>query len=281
MSDIFITNIQRFSLHDGPGIRTSVFLKGCSLRCPWCSNPENMETKKQDYIKNGIRGVYGYYISSGELYETIAKDKVYYANGDLKDWNISDSSRLDTLPGGVTFSGGECLLQMKELEPLLIRLGDSSIHTCIETSLFAQRSDLDIAIKYINLIICDIKILDDGLALRVEHGNLRVFLSNFTILMESYKPVILRIPVIGGYTDTRENVKKVCEFVHGIQGNILKIELIKEHNLGLSKYQSINAADPTFIIPKYKGVSDETMNYYQEAICDAIYNEIPVEICKV
>ena len=75
---ILITNIQRFSLHDGPGIRTTVFCKGCSLRCPWCANPENLEPRSEDYVKDGVPGTYGRYISCEELLQEVMKDEMFY-----------------------------------------------------------------------------------------------------------------------------------------------------------------------------------------------------------
>lgn len=102
---MLITNIQRFSLHDGPGIRTTIFLKGCSLRCPWCSNPENIKPYPEKYYKDGIEGIYGKNYTCDEVYNEIIKDRAFY------DEN-----------GGVTFSGGEALLYVNELLPLLEKL---------------------------------------------------------------------------------------------------------------------------------------------------------------
>ena len=134
---ILITNIQRFSLHDGPGIRTTVFTKGCTLHCPWCSNPENLTPAIQNYVKKDKdghveeTGTYGKWYSPEKLYDEIVKDKIFY--GDIE----TDSSLdFEALPGGVTFSGGECLAQIKELEPVLKRLNEEHIHTAVESCLF-------------------------------------------------------------------------------------------------------------------------------------------------
>lgn len=272
MSNILLTNIQRFSLHDGPGIRTTVFLKGCSLRCPWCSNPENLESKTQKYIKNGIEGLYGKDYTWDELYHEILKDKVFY-DGDC------GSKDLNKMPGGVTFSGGECLLQMDELEPLLERLNKEGIHTAVETCLFALASQLFIAIKYIDLFYVDIKILDEEKCKEVLSGTLSVYHTNLQTLLNSGKPIVFRIPVIGGYTDGDDNRKRVVEMLRNVKGNVLKIELIKEHNLGTSKYQSLIDGKNDIKIPKYTGVSDELMEQYKKEI-EVVVN-IPVEVCKI
>ena len=156
---ILITNIQRFSLHDGPGIRTSVFLKGCNIHCPWCSNPENLSCQIQAYLKNGQKGIFGKYLTIKELYTEIMKDKVFYL-GNLSRFNIMRSNDIELLPGGVTFSGGECLIQIQSLEPLLRQLNTEHIHITIETSLFIPERNLNIAIKYIDFFYIDIKIMD-------------------------------------------------------------------------------------------------------------------------
>lgn len=280
MTSILVSNIQRFSLHDGPGIRATVFLKGCSIRCPWCCNPENLESRQQEYIKDGVKGTYGYEISTDDLYKEVMKDKPFY-EGELEEWNIRAADLIDKLPGGVTFSGGECLLQMKVLEPLLIRLNDEKIHTCIETSLYAPTTYLLIALQHIDLIIADVKILTEEKVKSVEKGELSLYKKNLGLLLGSGKPVVLRIPVIGGYTDTEENQQLMCELLPIILpgSNVLKIQMIKEHNLGITKYESLHAADPDFPVAEYKGVSDEVMNSYKEKIEKVV--SIPVEICKI
>lgn len=267
-----LTNIQRFSLHDGPGIRTTVFMKGCSLRCPWCSNPENLSPHQQQYIKNGIEGIYGKEYTTDELYAEVVKDIAFYDG----DWSSND---LNKMPGGVTFSGGECLLQMDKLVPLLERLNKEKIHTAVETCLFAPASKLSIALNHIDLFYADIKILDETKCKEVLKGKLSLYRANLQTLLNSNKPVVFRIPVIGGYTDDEDNRKKVVELIKEAHGNVLKIELIKEHSLGVSKYQSLVDGGNAILLPQYQGVSDELMEQYKKEI-EAVVN-IPVEVCKI
>lgn len=280
MNDIVLTNIQRFSLNDGPGIRTTVFLKGCSLRCPWCSNPENLSSDIQAYIKDGKKGTYGVYYTPERLYDEVIKDKAFYV-GDVESYNIADSSQIEGLPGGVTFSGGECLLQMNQMEPLLKRLNDESIHTAAETCLFVPSSDLEIAIKYIDFFYVDIKILDEKRCRELLCGKLDLFLENLFRLMDSKRPVVLRLPVISGFTDDENNRNRVADLIRNLLncGNVLKIELIKEHNLGLHKYKSLIEGNNDIVLPIYKGVSDKLMKQYQKEIMGI--TSIPVEICKI
>lgn len=269
---ILLTNIQRFSLHDGPGIRTTVFLKGCSLRCPWCANPENLNPYTEQYIKNGIEGTYGKEYTTDELYAEVVKDLAFYDGV----WSSND---LNKMPGGVTFSGGECLLQMDKLESLLERLNEEKIHTAVETCLFAPASQLSIALNHIDLFYVDIKILDETKCKDVLKGILSVYQKNLQTLLNSNKPVVFRVPVIGGYTDGEYNRKKVVELIKEAHGNVLKIELIKEHSLGVSKYQSLVDGGNAIHLPQYRGVSDELMNLYKKEIESAVI--IPVEVCKI
>ena len=286
--NILLTNIQRFSLHDGPGIRTTVFLKGCSIHCPWCSNPENLLHREQRYVKmdhNGKveeEGTYGKWYSPDELYSEVIKDKSFYGY-----CNANSATYLDSLPGGVTFSGGECMLQMKELDPMLQRLNDEQIHTIVETSLFCSSVQLSIAIKHIDLFYVDIKVLNDDLCSSSLGGRIELYKNNLVTLLNSGKPVVFRLPVIGGYTDSEENRKDVVELIESkakSYSNLLKIEILKEHNLGTNKYQSLIDGGNEIMLPEYNGVSDELMGQYKIEIEEGLMivgSSIPVEICKI
>lgn len=275
---ILVTNIQRFSLHDGPGIRTTVFLKGCSLRCPWCANPENLIAQQQNYIKDDIEGIYGKYMTADELLMEVLKDKVFYGGKiEQSNWGITNSEQIEMLPGGVTFSGGECLLQINQLKPVLRKLNEQHIHTAVETCLFIPTTNLMIALNYIDFFYVDMKIIDDTLCREVEFGDLSLYLSNLDLLLNwegkgNIVPVIIRIPVIGTYTDQLQNRKAVKNLIAQYKNKILKIELIKEHNLGEQKYRSLG------IDRKYMGVTDEFMEIYKKELSDM---DIPVEICKI
>lgn len=273
-NQLLVTNIQRFSLNDGPGIRTTVFLKGCSLSCPWCSNPENIIAQPQNYMKNGIKGIYGRYYSSEELIKECLKDKNYYEGKLLnpKLWRITKSTDIEFLPGGVTFSGGECLLKMDMLVHVCERLHATNIHIAVETSLFIPPQQLEIALKYIDFFYVDIKILDSIRCKEIEKGNLDIYLGNIDRLMKSAVPVVIRVPVIGGMTDDENNRRKVKELIEKYKNHILKVELIKEHNLGESKYRSLN------MDIRYTGVDESLMKKYKAEI-DQI--GLPVEICSI
>lgn len=260
-----VTNIQRFSLHDGPGIRTTVFLKGCSLHCPWCANPENLHPYPEEYVKDGKEGIYGEYLSCNEIYQEIIKDRIFYEQPD-------ESSELGVQRGGVTFSGGEPLLQFDVLEPFLQKLKNENIHICVETSLFVPEDKLAIALKYVDLFYVDIKILDEDRYKNVLGGSLKQYMSNLNFLFSATQSVAFRIPIIGGYTDDEENLANLCDLVSKYRP--VKIELIKEHNLGKNKYISLGK-EPL----ELNSVSDEEMGRIKLALSNAV--QIPIEICKV
>ena len=278
--NILLTNIQRFSLHDGPGIRTTVFLKGCSLHCPWCSNPENLTSSPQPYIKDGIPGTYGKYMSPDELVHECLKDKAFYegkiASPDL--WTISSADQIEQLPGGITFSGGEALLQADALVPVAQSLHEENIHIAVETCLFVPPSNLNLALEMVDFFYVDVKILDTARCSSVEHGNLDLYLSNLHTLLSwtdengRHKPVVIRIPVIGSYTDEPTNRKLVHDLLDKYRDSILKIEFIKEHNLGESKYKSLGMQ------LDYHGVDDRLMEQYKIELSDL---GILTEICKI
>lgn len=262
---ILITNIQRFSLHDGPGIRTTVFCKGCSLRCPWCANPENLEARLETYFKDGKSGIYGRFISSSDLYEEVMRDEPFYR---LQ----GQEAGLPALPGGVTYSGGEALLQADSLSPLFQRLKIAGVHQCVETSLFIPSDQLELAMKFIDLFYVDIKILDKERCKSILHGKLEQYMTNVKMLFEAKKTVVFRMPIIGGYTNGEENIRAVIGLIK--QYPPIKVELIKEHNLGQSKYKSLEKTPLDL-----HTVTDDFMEKVKRKIQTAT-NTI-TEVCKV
>ena len=253
---MLITNIQRFSLHDGPGIRTTIFLKGCSLRCPWCSNPENIKLYSEKYYKDGVEGIYGKNYTCDEIYKEIVKDRVFY------DEN-----------GGVTFSGGEALLFVDELLPLLEKLKKEKITIAVETCLFVPTEKLDRVIPYIDYFYVDMKIMNKNRCMSMIKGNFDLYEANLKLLT-SRKKIIIRIPVIGNYTDDIENQVAIIDEIKEFEKNILKVELIKGHNLGEAKYKSLSIPKP-----QYSEVSDSFLIQYKVLIEKTV--KVPVQICKI
>lgn len=262
---VLLTNIQRFSLHDGPGIRTTVFCKGCSLRCPWCANPENLEPQPEGYVKDGKPGIYGQFVTCEELYGEVMKDALFYRQK-------GQGTGLEALPGGVTWSGGEALLQADALKPLFQKLREAGVHQCVETCLFIPVDKLAIAMQYIDLFYVDIKILDKERCRSVLRGDLERYLTNVETLFAAHKPVVFRVPVIGGYTDGEENTEAIINLIRRYRP--LKVELIKEHNLGQSKYVSLGKSPL-----ELHTVTDGFMESYREKILSR--TNVATEVCKV
>ena len=231
-----VTDIQHFSLHDGPGIRTTVFLKGCSLWCPWCANPE--------CISHDIQGEFGYDISLEDLEKEILKDEPYYKTG-----------------GGVTFSGGEPLLQIRILEPLLKSLKLKNIDICFETALFVKSEYLNIAIDYANEFIVDIKMLNPKNTKNILKGDINQYLNNLKLL--DLNKTTFRIPVTE-FSLSDENL--IFELIGNFKAK--KLEIFKLHNLAKRKYEIL---DKDFY---YKEVSDAQLNAFKDKFNQIIPSEI-------
>ena len=200
-----ITDIQHFSLHDGQVIRTTVFLKGCNLKCPWCANPECISPK--------IENDFGRYISLDELGREILKDEPYYQTG-----------------GGVTFSGGEPLLQINDLEPLLKRL---NINICFETALFVNENLVKLANEYADELIVDIKMLNPENTKNVLGGSINQFISNLNLI--DLSKVTFRIPVT---KYSLNDLTEICNLIRKYSPK--KIEIFKLHNLAKRKYEILD-----------------------------------------
>lgn len=237
---IRITNIQHFSLHDGPGIRTTVFLKGCNLKCPWCANPE--------CISSEIQGEFGYDISLEKLEQEILKDKPFYETG-----------------GGVTFSGGEPLLQINNLESLLKSLKNKKINICFETALFVPEKYLKIAKKYSDEFIVDIKMVDSRNCKEVIGGQINQFLNNLKLL--DLEKTTFRIPV------TKFSLKDTELILDLLKKYKPKhLEIFELHNLAKSKYEILNKEQ------YYEKIEDKQINEFYEKLKEINPNTEIIEI---
>lgn len=232
-----ITNIQRFSLHDGPGIRTTVFLKGCNLHCPWCCNPENIDFNIEHYVENGLEKDFGYDIDLEDLEREILKDLAFYDNG----------------KGGVTFSGGEPLLQIEKMIPLLESLKSKNINICFETSLSVDKTLVLMMLDYADSIYIDIKSLSNPSLIGLD---LESYLDNIGLVNKSTikrENIVFRIPL--NYECTL-NDDDLSNIIHLLESNPdFNVEIFKTHNLAETKY---NHLDKQF--KSFKQVSDEDMD---------------------
>lgn len=215
-----IFDIKRDSSEDGPGIRTTVFFKGCPLSCIWCQNPEGKKFLPEKDIHNKQIGTW---VSVEELMYRLLQDKPFY----------------DTTGGGVTLSGGEPTLQMDFASKLLQAIKREGIHTALETSgFFRYESFKKKMLPWLDLIYFDIKLIDEAASKKFTGRSNKRVLNNFSRLLADAKiPVIPRIPLIPGITTTAENLEGIAAFLnqHGIQ----TCELMPYNPLWLDKLKKL------------------------------------------
>jgi pyruvate formate lyase activating enzyme len=267
-----IFNIQRFSVQDGPGIRTTVFMKGCSLACPWCSNPESQapdpELGYADSLCDGCgrcipvcepqaissRGekvwlerercddcgrcvevcapgalkMFGREISVEEALREIRKDAPYYRNS----------------KGGVTASGGEPLRQPRFVASLFRRCQESGIHTALDTCGHAPRDALRDVLEHTDLVLYDLKLIDDERHIEILETSNHPILDNARFVAASGVPLIARIPLIPGITETEENVRAAARFIEELGEAVTAIHLLPYHRFGLDKYRMLDRDCP-------------------------------------
>lgn len=212
-----IFSIEEFALNDGPGIRTTVFLKGCPLRCAWCHNPEGWTREPQWLTKKGRKELCGYEISSGELAKRILRDTDLYRDSH----------------GGVTFTGGEPLAQADFLAEVMDML--PGVHKAVETSGFAPESVFRTILGRADLILFDIKHTDPLQHKRYTGSDNAPILRNLQILIESGKAFVARIPLIPGVNDSRENMEATAALLQGAEG-LQRVELLRYHKTAGAKY---------------------------------------------
>ncbi len=235
-----VFHIQRFSVHDGPGIRTTVFLKGCTLNCAWCHNPESIDPRPQEqYFKekdtgciNDARKIAGREMSAEEVIKEVLKDREYYVNSG----------------GGITLSGGEPLLQSDFAAEILMLAKENGLHTTLDTAAYVPWGNFQKVLPFLDLVLLDLKVMDSELHRKYTgHGN-KTILENAKKLFETGIQVNIRVPVVGGVNDTVENARSTAEFIRGYD-NITEVKLLPYHSLGLEKSKSIGMEQKEFPTP--------------------------------
>lgn len=217
-----IFDIQRFSTHDGPGIRTIVFLKGCALRCRWCCNPESQSYEIETMMQNGKPKVMGRDVTVGEILGEILQDRPYY--------NRSG--------GGVTLSGGESLLQPDFAVALLKACKDSGINTAIETTGFANAEVIERFLPYLDTVLMDIKHIDSDKHKEFTTQPNERILENAKIIASKARKLIIRVPVIPTFNDTVAEIADIAAFAVSLP-NVNEIHLLPYHNMGRDKYAGL------------------------------------------
>ena len=255
-----IFNIQRFCVNDGPGIRTTVFLKGCPLSCVWCHNPESQRFEPEilfykdkctgcgrckcvtaadrDFVCfNGAKEICGKTVSADEVTAEVLKDKPFYENSG----------------GGVTLSGGEPLAQYDFSLELLKKAKENGIHTAIETCGYAEKSKILEIAKYVDLFLFDCKETDQELHKEYTGFDNKIILDNLKALSDAGSKIILRCPIIPGFNDRAEHFKGISETAEKFIG-IEHIEIEPFHPLGESKYSALGREVADIPVPSGKTV---------------------------
>ncbi len=266
-----ILNIQRFSTEDGPGIRTTVFFKGCPLTCVWCSNPESQEYEEEIAHRDSLCVGCGTCIEvcpsgaiearpqSEGLGVRIDRSKctrcgectsacvhgamITYGStmtvGAVFDEVMKDSSYYKTSGGGVTASGGEPLMQADFVAELFKRCRHMGIHTALETSGYAPESACSAVCREADLILFDLKVLDPALHKRLTGQTNELILRNFERLVTDSAPVRVRVPVIPGENDDTSDIAAIAEYVAKLDTGV-EVDILPYHEYGEGKYTMLN-----------------------------------------
>ncbi|HSW36053.1 MAG TPA: glycyl-radical enzyme activating protein [Candidatus Limnocylindrales bacterium] len=260
-----IYNIQRFSLHDGPGVRTTVFLKGCPMQCCWCHNPEGISRDRQLLIK-GLKclgcqacmavcpqGAISFHASTVLIdqgrcslcmrcTEECPAAAIEFAGkevsvDELIDEVVKDRIIYEESAGGVTFSGGEPLYQPEFLLALLQRLKNEDIHTVVDTSGYAEWSVLEAVAGWTDLFLFDLKMVDLTGSLHYTGVSNEVILQNLKKLAQRGCSIQVRMPLVPTVNDDSDSIILAGEFLQ--QLGLTEVQLLPYHNLGVGKYKSL------------------------------------------
>ncbi len=286
-----ICNMERFAIHDGPGIRTLVFFKGCPLRCRWCSSPHTQKTTPEIF-HNGTRCQ-----SCGLCVENCPEEAVEFSKIDgiiinrelcagcgqcadfcpgqareLTGRQVTveelfkevekDSSFYRRSGGGVTVGGGEATMQAEFVAAFLARCKQAYVHTVLETCAYTSRSRWESVLDNVDLLYMDLKHMDDATHREITGVSNRLILSNAKRASELCE-MIVRIPVVPGHNDSEENIRATAEFVHDLGENVQRIELLPYHKLGTHRYDHLGKEYP---IEDVESPDDDYMEYLKDIV---------------
>lgn len=240
-----IFDIDNFAVHDGPGIRTVIYLKGCPLKCLWCHSPESQKKEPQTLYTSDGQVISGRTVKASELVNEIIEDKVFF----------------DSSGGGVTLSGGEILFQPEFAQSLLEQFHDCGIHTVVETSGMGKWENLAKIAQYADIFYYDVKTLDNNKHFRYTGAGNAVILDNLKKLSEyiSSDKIVLRVPLIPDYNDSADDItaiyKLACEL------HIQHVHLLRYNTSAPAKYQWLNMP---YQLGELQKQSDEYMAQLRE-----------------
>jgi pyruvate formate lyase activating enzyme len=245
-----IFNIRRYSIHDGPGIRVTFFMKGCPLSCLWCHNPEGIspnpessnQTNRVGRMEFRRKEVVGQYYSSADMLEILNKDRIF----------------INQSKGGVTFSGGEPMLQFEFLLEALKLCKENGYHTAVDTSGYSSPGNYKSILPYTDLFLFDLKHMDDVKHTEYTGVSNKGIQDNYRFLVDSGKDLMVRIPVIPGINDDPGHLEEIRHFIVRTKTDSLKrINLLPFHKIGSSKYKRFNIP---YRMEKVEQPSSDRMN---------------------
>lgn len=259
-----IFDIRRFSIHDGPGIRTTLFLKGCHLACWWCHNPESQSISKEMMLhetrcircgaclkqcpEGAIELIAGNYVTNRQICRQCGSCSSVCASGARelmgKEWTVDDVMVeierdvpfFDESGGGVTISGGEPLVQVDFLRALLSECRKREIHTALDTCGYVDWKIIDSLKENIDLFLYDIKLIDSDQHRKYTGVANQKILDNLRRLSKNGARIILRVPIVPGITDSKENLSGIGRFVSELDG-IERLDILAYHGAAEGKYQ--------------------------------------------
>lgn len=240
-----IFDIQKFSVHDGPGIRTIVFLKGCPLRCRWCCNPESQEHEIQKMVM-GNKTVAGEDTTVREVITEVMKDFPYYRRSG----------------GGMTLSGGEAYFQHEFAKALFMAAHDSGINTAIETTSMTKFEIIEEISPHIDYYMMDIKHMNSEKHKAFTRVPNEIILENAKKLSNIRDELTIRVPVIPTFNDTEEEISAIAEFASTLKC-VSQLHLLPYHRLGLDKYKALGR---TYTLEGIVPPTDDKMNSLKRAV---------------
>lgn len=219
-----IFNIQHFSIHDGPGIRTTVFLKGCPLRCPWCSNPESQRLQPEKMLdaNSKLPLIMGEEKTVDEIMVEVLKDRDFYEESG----------------GGITLSGGEIFAQYEFARAILKKAKELGLHTAIETTAFVDHEKFVDLIQFVDFIYTDLKHYNNIRHRKVTGVQNQLIIQNIHHAFTQKKEIILRIPVIPNFNNSLEDAEQFANLFNEL--HIDQVQLLPFHQFGENKYALLN-----------------------------------------
>ena len=242
-----IFDIQRYSIHDGPGIRTIVFLKGCVLRCKWCCNPESQEYQIQTMMVQGKPKTIGRDVTVEEVMETVMKDQIYYHRSG----------------GGLTLSGGESLCQAEFARDLLRAAKERGISTAMESMAGLPYEKIEMVLPYLDTYLMDIKHMNPRKHKEFTGKSNELMLENARKVAESGQTrLVIRVPVIPTFNDQPDEIRDIAWFADKLPG-VDKIHLLPYHRLGQDKYDGLGR---TYEMPDVLPPENEYMDMLKRVV---------------